>query len=73
MEKTRRGVEAMEVAEVVSIKASSNKIREKITAATREGWAKIRLRLQGKGLKREGSTLVVDDSCTGEQKDRTSE
>jgi hypothetical protein len=37
VEKTRRGVEAMEVVEGASIKASSVRIREKIAAGAREG------------------------------------
>ncbi len=73
MEKTRRGVEAMEVVEGASFKASSVRIKERITAAAREGWAKIRTRLQGRGLKREGSELVVEDNCTGGKKDGASE
>ncbi len=64
VEKTRRGVEAMEVVEGASFKASSVRIKERIIAVAREGWAKIRMRLQGRGLKREGSELVVEDNCT---------
>jgi hypothetical protein len=68
VEKTRRGVEAMEVVEGGSLKASSEKIKEKNAAVAREGWAKIRMKLQGKGLKPDGSSLIVEELCTGGQK-----
>ncbi len=53
VENTRRGVEAMEVAEEAAIeKASMGKIRERITSAAREGWGKLVSRLRGKEFKR---------------------
>ncbi len=74
VERTRRGVEVMEVEEGGSFKASSDKIRGKIAAVAREGWAKIRMKLQGKGLKRDGNVLIVEDKCKGaEQSDRIEE
>jgi hypothetical protein len=69
VEKTRRGVEAMEVVDGVSIKASSENIREKIATVAREGWAKIRAKLQGKGLKREGSSLIVEELNKGRKQE----
>jgi hypothetical protein len=61
VEKTRRGVEAMEVAEEEATeKASMGRIRERITSAAREGWGKLVGRLRGKEIKREGSVLVVE-------------
>jgi hypothetical protein len=61
VENTRRGVEAMEVAEEAAIeKASMGKIRERITSAAREGWGKLFSRLRGKEFKREGSVLIVE-------------
>ncbi len=61
VEKTRRGVEAMEVVEEATMeKASMGRIRERITSAAREGWGKLVGRLRGKEIKREGSVLVVE-------------
>jgi hypothetical protein len=72
VERTRRGVEIMEVEEGGSFKASSDKIRGKIAAVAREGWAKIRMKLQGKGLKRDGSVLFVEEKGrTAGQSERT--
>jgi hypothetical protein len=65
VEKTRRRVEAMEVVDGGSIKASSERIRERIATVARDGWARIRSKLQGKGLKREGSSLIVEELSTG--------
>jgi hypothetical protein len=49
VERTRRGVEAMEVAGEESIlKASSEKLRDRISTVAREGWNKIRSKLEGK-------------------------
>jgi hypothetical protein len=73
VERTRRGVEVMEVEEGGSLKASSDKIRGKIAAVAREGWAKIRMKLQGKGLKREGNVLIVEDKCKGVELNDTTE
>ncbi len=63
VERTRRGVEVMEVEEGGSFKACSDKIRGKIAAVAREGWAKIRMKLQGKGLKRDGNVLIVEENA----------
>jgi hypothetical protein len=74
VERTRRGVETMEVEEGGSFKASSDKIRGKIAAVAKEGWAKIRMKLQGKGLKRDGSVLVVEEKGRlAEQNERSEE
>ncbi len=69
VEKTRRGVEAMEVVDGGSIKASSERIRERIATVARDGWAKIHAKLRGKGLKREGSSLIVEELSTGGKKE----
>jgi hypothetical protein len=64
----------MEVEEGGSFKASSDKIRGKIAAVAREGWAKIRMKLQGKGLKRDGSVLFVEEKGRAAgQSERTEE
>jgi hypothetical protein len=66
VERTRRGVEAMEVAsDGISSKASSDKISERISLAAREGWNKIRAKLKGKWLRREGDGLVVEERVSG--------
>jgi hypothetical protein len=69
VEKTRRGVEAMEVVEEggSTIKASTERFKGKIAAAAREGWLKIRMRLQGKELKREESELIVGEKVQSGQ------
>ncbi len=55
VERTRRGVEAMEVAsDGITSKASSDRLSERISLAAREGWNKIRAKLKGKWLRREG-------------------
>ncbi len=62
VERTRRGVEAMEVvSEENTLKASSEKLRERISTVAREGWNKIRMKLKGRWLRREGDELVVEE------------
>ncbi len=62
VEKKRRGVEAMEVvSEGTSVKASAERLNDRIVVAAKEGWSKVRLRLQGRRLKREGDALVLED------------
>ncbi len=66
VERTRRGVEAMEVVgEENIIKASSEKLRERISTVAREGWNKIRSKLKGRWLRREGDGLVVEERESG--------
>jgi hypothetical protein len=66
VERTRRGVEAMEVAGEENIqKASSEKLRDRISSVAREGWNKIRAKLRGRWLRREGDGLVVEDREAG--------
>jgi hypothetical protein len=66
VERTRRGVEVMEVAGEESIpKASSEKLRDRISTMAREGWNKIRSKLKGRWLRREGDGLVVEERETG--------
>ncbi len=61
VERTRRGVEMMEMEEDNNIpKASAARFKEKLTSAAKEGWSKVMNRLRGKELKREGSELVVE-------------
>jgi hypothetical protein len=62
VERTRRGVEAMEVVnEGTASKASSDKLRERISLAARDGWNKITAKLNGRWLRREGDGLVVEE------------
>ncbi len=66
VEKTRRGVESMEVAgEDTMIKASGEKLRDRISSAAKEGWNKIRAKLKGRWLRREGDGLVVEEREAG--------
>ncbi len=67
VEKTRRGVERMEVEEDTNItKASAGRLKEKLTSAAKEGWSKVMNRLRGRELKREGSELVVEKRLQSE-------
>ncbi len=62
VERTRRGVEAMEVvSEGTASKASSDKLSERISLAARDGWNKIKAKLKGRWLRREGDGLVVEE------------
>jgi hypothetical protein len=66
VERTRRGVEAMEVVgEENILKASSEKLRDRISMVAREGWNKIRSKLKGRWLRREGDGLVVEERESG--------
>jgi hypothetical protein len=69
VERTRRGVEAMEVvSDGIPTKASGDKLSDRISQVAREGWNKIRAKLKGKWLRREGDGLVVEvrDAGLGE-------
>jgi hypothetical protein len=63
VEKTRRGVERMEVEEDLNktkASVSAGRLKERLTSAAREGWSKVMNRLRGRELKREGGELVVE-------------
>jgi hypothetical protein len=62
VEKTRRGVEMMEMEEDNdSIKAGAIRMKDRLTNAAKEGWGKVMSRLRGKELKREGKVIVVEE------------
>jgi hypothetical protein len=63
VERTRRGVEAMEVVnkETASKASSSDNIRERISVVARDGWNKIKAKLKGRWLRRDGDGLVVEE------------
>jgi hypothetical protein len=44
-----------------SVKASAERLKDRIVVAAKEGWSKVRLRLQGRRLKRECDAFVVED------------
>jgi hypothetical protein len=44
-----------------SAKASTEKIRDRIASAAREGWSKVKMKLRDRWLTREGDELVVED------------
>ncbi len=62
VEKTRRGVEMMEMEEDNdSLKAGAIRMKDRLTNAAREGWGKVMSRLRGKEMKREGNVIVVEE------------
>jgi hypothetical protein len=73
VERTRRGVESMEViGEAAPARASVERLKDRIVGAAKEGWNKVRMRLQGRRLKREGDAFVVEEKRAGKGEEEKS-